>query len=134
MVWTHFMDMHSGGGKKLKHEHIFIEAPQDVAEIVFYNKFGRNPYRVTCTCCGEDYSVNEYKDLAQATAYERHCAYDSKLKQWVEKKDTTSYARDHIPLEDYIASGEALFIYESEIQPHERVGELPRQGYVWMGD
>lgn len=28
-MWTHFMDMHSGGGQKLDWPHIFIEAPEE---------------------------------------------------------------------------------------------------------
>jgi hypothetical protein len=71
--WTHFMDMHSGGGQKEKYAHIYIEAPEDEAKIVFYNRFGHNPERVTCTCCGGDYSISEYPSLKQATAYNRGC-------------------------------------------------------------
>lgn len=70
-MWTRFMDMHSGGGRKLDWEYIFIEATQDEAEVVFYNKFDRSPSRVTCTCCGEDYYVSEYPTLEQASEYER---------------------------------------------------------------
>ncbi len=75
MVWTHFWDMHSGGRQKLDWSHIFIEAPIDEAKIIFQNRFGRNPERVTCTCCGDDYSIDEYPDLAQGTGYERKCRY-----------------------------------------------------------
>lgn len=75
MVWTQFWDMHSGGSQKLKWSHIYIEAPQKEAEIIFQNRFGRNPHRVTCTCCGSDYSISESGDLAQATAFERKCRY-----------------------------------------------------------
>lgn len=74
-MWTEFMDMHSGGGQKEKFAYCFIEAPEDEAKIIFYNRFGHNPERVTCTCCGEDYSISEYKTLEQATAYERNCEY-----------------------------------------------------------
>ena len=74
MTWTQFMDMHSGGGQKLDWAHIFIEATEKEARVIFYNRFGRNPDRITCTCCGNDYSVNEEKgDLSQATGYERNC-------------------------------------------------------------
>lgn len=56
------MDMHSGGGQKLDFSILYIEAPEDEAIGVFYNRFGRNPHRVTCTCCGPDYSVREVDD------------------------------------------------------------------------
>lgn len=73
MTWTHFWDMHSGGGLKEKWAHIYIEAPEDEARVIFYNRFGHSPDRVSCTCCGNDYSVSEEETLAQATAYHRNC-------------------------------------------------------------
>lgn len=69
------MDMHSGGSLKEKQQYIFIEAPENEAKVIFYNRFGHNPERVSCTCCGEDYSISEYDSLEQATAYYRHCEY-----------------------------------------------------------
>lgn len=74
-MWTQFMDMYSGGGSKLEWNYIYIEAPIDKAKIIFQNKFGRNPEKVTCTCCGADYSINESESLEQATGYERNCRY-----------------------------------------------------------
>jgi len=73
MTWTRFMDMHSGGGLKEEWQYIYIEASLEEAKSVFYSRFGHNPERVTCTCCGEDYSISEYKTLEEATAYDRHC-------------------------------------------------------------
>lgn len=73
MTWTHFHDMHSGGSQKLQWGHIYIEAPEQEARVIFYNRFGRNPERVTCTCCGEDYSISEYASLEQATGFSRGC-------------------------------------------------------------
>lgn len=81
MTWTHFHDMHSGGGLKLDWPHIWIEAPEAEAIRIFETRFGRNPGHVTCNCCGEDYSLSESETLEQATAYERGC-------RWVEP-DTT---------------------------------------------
>lgn len=71
MTWTHFHDMHSGGGQKLAWGHLFIEAPKDEARSVFYARFGRSPDRVTCTCCGADYSLTESPTLERATGYNR---------------------------------------------------------------
>lgn len=73
MTWTRFMDMHSGGGQKGPADKILIEAPEAEARVIFYNRFGLNPDRVSCTCCGEDYSVSEEESLAEATAYDRNC-------------------------------------------------------------
>ena len=74
-MWTQFMDMHSGGGRKLEWEYIYIEAPADEAKAIFFNRFGRNPEKVTCTCCGDDYSLTEGDSLEQVTAFNRGCDY-----------------------------------------------------------
>jgi hypothetical protein len=76
MVWTQFWDMHSGGGTKEEpYEKIYIEAPEAEAKVIFFNRFGHNPERVSCTCCGEDYSVHEHPSLAEATGFQRNCNY-----------------------------------------------------------
>jgi hypothetical protein len=75
-MYTRFMDMHSGGGtKEAPYDKIFIEAPEEEAKVIFYNRFGHSPDRVTCTCCGEDYSITEGESLAELSAYDRNCAY-----------------------------------------------------------
>jgi hypothetical protein len=66
--------MHSGGGLKESPYHfIYIEAPEKEACVIFYNRFGHSPSRVSCTCCGDDYSVSENKSLAQLTGFHRGC-------------------------------------------------------------
>lgn len=134
MVWTHFHDMHSGGGQKLDWCHIFIEAPEAEAEIIFYNRFGRNPHKVTCTCCGPDYSISEDEDLFQVTGYERGCDYDKEQHKYIESERVDSKYRTYVTLDAYLASGKACVIRAEEITPEERQGELPRQGYVWVDD
>ena len=68
-MWTAFMDMHSGGGtKEGSFERIYIEAPEEEAHVIFYNRFGHSPSRVSCTCCGEDYSTTMYDTLEEAMA------------------------------------------------------------------
>lgn len=154
--WTHFWDMHSGGSQKLDWGHIFIEAPEDEAKIIFYNRFGRNPERVTCTCCGEDYSISEHDSLEQATGYHRGCAYgywniitgeevaaDVAWKMgegmqvgydggYVERADQRFGLRKHKTLEEYLKTGEAFAIYNKDIKPEERVGNVPSEGYHWI--
>lgn len=133
MPFTHFWDMHSGGGQKLSHPHIFIEAPYAEAKSVFFAKFGRDPSQVTCTCCGEDYSIHEYDSLAEATAYQRGCHYDNKKEQWLEEPDRSKYAyRKYIPLTMYLTSGQALVVYAKDITPEERKTNVRRSGYVWI--
>ncbi len=73
--WTLFWDMHSGGGSKEKQDKIYIEAPIEEAKIIFYNRFGHNPERVTCTCCGGDYSISEEDSLEEASGFHRNCRF-----------------------------------------------------------
>lgn len=71
-MWTKFWDMHSGGSNKIKtYDKIYIEAPIAKAERIFQHRFNRNPYNVTCNCCGEDFSVYEYESLEKATKHHR---------------------------------------------------------------
>lgn len=129
MPWTQFWDMHSGGGQKLKWAKIYIEAPEKEAISVFYSRFGRNPHRVTCTCCGEDYSITESDTLEEATAYHRGCKWDKSQNGY----DTTA----GISLEDYFNNTSksretALAIYANEITAAERATLVPKEGYCWI--
>lgn len=152
-MWTLFWDMHSGGGQKLDWANIYIEAPQSEAESVFYARFDRNPNRVTCTCCGPDYSISESENLAQATAFHRNCAtayFDKDGNEiqepnmgWKKERElgiTRRYVerpgRDTQPyqtLEQYLSGEEVKVIYANEIQDDERHRDLPEEGYVWRG-
>lgn len=130
--WTRFMDMHSGGGQKLDWGYIYIEAPEQEAKVIFYNRFGRNPNRVTCTCCGEDYSLSEADTLAEVTGYERGCDYRDR--KYVEAPSTRAWASEYVPLDEFLAKAtDRLFIYAADIKPKERQGSVPDEGYVWAG-
>lgn len=153
MVWTRFMDMHSGGGQKLSWAFIYIEAPQAEAEVIFQNRFNRNPNRVTCTCCGEDYSIDEEPTLEESTAFDRGCKFayfdkDGKEipeeKAWIPGKGTINGAkgryvecqsedswRHYVPLAEFVKQTDKLFIHAQEIKPKEKKGELHEEGYVW---
>jgi hypothetical protein len=148
-AWTHFWDMHSGGGQKLDWANIFIEAPEAEAKVIFYNRFGRNPERVTCTCCGEDYSIDESPTLAKATAYQRGLRYVSPKgrgvghylepgepvpKGFTLKHEAGAWGRPERSLRDYIRSEGVKVIQASEILPSERTGHVPPEGYVWAGE
>lgn len=110
-MWTRFMDMHSGGGQKEKYAYIYIEAGMKEAKVIFYNRFGHSADRVTCTCCGEDYSAYEEGTLEEITQYERG---DKTMEEYEKEKDV-------------------LVIRAVDIKPEERSGDVPQQGYVWMG-
>lgn len=139
---------------------IYIEAPEAEAKVIFYNRFGHNPERITCTCCGEDYSISESDDLLQLTGYHRGCLnvtidsdgkrytnkeikYD-KEQGWVVKASGKPVAhvyvdepakeryRKYITLDEYVLKEDVLVIYAKDIKDEERVGEVPEQGYVWV--
>lgn len=110
-MWTKFWDMNSGGGlKESPYGLIYIEAPEQEAKSVFHARFGHNPERVTCTCCGEDYSISEYETLDEATKYHR-------------KSQT---------LNAYLTHQDILILYAKGITPQEKTTEVPEEGYVWI--
>lgn len=155
MTITRFMDMNSGGGQKEKWSYIYIEAPEEEAIRIFYGRFGHNPSRVTCTCCGDDYSISEAETMEQATAYERGCAYVyrrpdgsecdqaegwkagiGKTKGYTagyEEKASGESWRKYKTLSQYLKSDDVLFISADEIKPEWRADNVPEQGYVWAG-
>jgi hypothetical protein len=138
-MWTEFMDMHSGGGQKEKWSHLFIEASIDQAKVIFYNRFGHNPDRVTCTCCGSDYSISEYATLLEATAYERGCEFvevrgEKGGGHYVDEPNKGKYSfNKYATLEQYSNREDVSIIYAKDIKDDERVGDIPDQGYVWVG-
>lgn len=130
-MWTQFWDMHSGGSQKLEWTKIYIEADEDEAKIIFYNMFGRNPNRITCTCCGDDYSISSDESLAQLTGYHRNCAY--KGHKYIEKPNRTYNKNAQlIKLKDYVMRDDVMVVYKSAIEDAHRIGTVPEQGYVWV--
>jgi len=156
--WTEFWDMHSGGGLKEKWGKIYIQAPEEEAKIIFYNRFGHNPQRVTCTCCGEDYAIDEGMSLKQATGYHRNCRsletprnhktglYENddpilKAHYYLEEgeKPPKGYTISESPkwgeyetLEEFSKREDILIIYDKDIKDSERQGSVPEEGYVWV--
>jgi hypothetical protein len=157
-MWTRFMDMHSGGSCKEPQQYIYIEAPEAEAKVIFYNRFGHNPERVTCTCCGEDYSVDVAESLEQLTGYDRSCDggyvlqdgsvineeewYHLPLEErrlakykYLERPATKNrlFTKGYQTLEQYESRQDVLIIRTDQIKPEERIGAVPTQGYVWAG-
>lgn len=131
-MWTKFMDMYSGGGSKEAREYIYIEAPEEEAKVIFYNRFGHSADRVTCTCCGSDYSVSESETLEEATAYERGCMYDKEQKKYIESPDYTRHYRKYRSIDEYKQDAKILIIAAEDIKQDERFGDVPEEGYVWV--
>lgn len=132
-MWTRFMDMCSGGSRKEKWSHIYIEAPEEEAKVIFYNRFKHSPERVTCTCCGQDYSISEDETIEEATGFERGCQYNNELQKYIEKPSTGMWSfQKYLTLDEYLSKPNVLAIPANEIKPNERIGTLPQQGYVWV--
>ena len=131
-MWTHFWDMHSGGGLKEECANIFIEAPEEEAKIIFYNRFGHNPERVSCTCCGNDYSISEGEDLAQLTGYHRGCQYNKSTHKYLEDSSEETYRDKYQTLGQYLKSDGVMVIYAKDVKPEELSGDIPDQGYIWV--
>lgn len=129
-TWTRFFDMYSGGGlKEPPYEHIYIEAPKEEACVIFYNRFGHSPTRVSCACCGDDYSISTDESLRILTAYDRGCKWDEESKTWLEKAAT---GRTFQSLRRYVKRKDVLVIRGSDIKKNEREGTVPEQGFVWV--
>lgn len=126
------MDMHSGGGRKEKFEYLYVELPEKDALVFFQNRFGHNPERVTCTCCGSDYSTDENPTLEKASAYDRNCRWDEVVKGYVEEPDCRYGNKELISLEEYLKREDVKVIRRDEIKDEELEGELRSQGYVWV--
>ena len=122
--------MHSGGGQKLDWAYVYIEADESTAKSVFYSRFGRNPDRVTCTCCGPDYSISENESLEQASGYHRNCKCvgDKYVEEIAEGYRAQS---GYLTVEEYSARPEVKVIRASEITEVEKNSEVPEEGYVW---
>lgn len=137
--FTLFWDMNSGGGQKEEWSLIYIEADEDTACRIFYGRFGHSPHRVSCTCCGPDYSVTESSSFEQASGFHRNCDYDRETQQFVEKEKPastllkTTYAL--ITPEQHREDRNVLVITAEEIaaNPQWDTGDqIPDQGYVWV--
>lgn len=137
-MWTQFWDMHSGGGlKESPYHYIYIEASIEEAKVIFYNRFGHNAERISCTCCGDDYTIDEYQTLELASAYHRDCYFDNDAESYVDKPKEAGalgYGRgNYQTLEQYKKHDDVLVIPTSEIKDGERTGDVPEQGYVCVG-
>jgi len=160
-MWTEFEDMNSGGEQKEKWPTIYIEAPEEEAKVIFYNRFRHNPERVTCTCCGSDYLISSEPTLEQLTGFDRNCrALETPRVNGTYKQPDDPWFKEHyyldgpaeerealgrgwkisdsfhrgtwIPFAEYRKSKNVLFIAAEEIKPEERTGTVPDQGYVWV--
>ncbi len=112
-MWTLFWDMHSGDGVKEQNVQgeeitkIYIEAPEDEAIKIFYNRFDHNPNRVSC---GEDYSISEESSFAQISGYHRNCGWDKETNSYSDEIQSEYTDRKVISIEKYKKQPEVLII------------------------
>lgn len=99
--YTRFMDMHSGGFLKTPYTHIYIDEPLGEAVKTFKDLFKRDPDNVACTCCGEDFTYEEYSSLEEATAHDREC-------KWSGKKYDLKTAK--ISVDDYFGADKKVLL------------------------
>ena len=132
--WTCFSDMHSGGGLKEKRDFIFIEAPENEAKVIFYNRFGHNPERVSCTCCGDDYSISSGPSFLQVSGFYRGCHFDDKKNCYLDKPSAvTRFGVNNYQTDaKFKKRKDVLVISADKIKAAERKGEVPKQGYVYI--
>jgi len=112
-IWTQFSDAHTMGYKKTPYEDIYIEAPKEIAEEIYKERFGKSVWSMWCECCGHGYSINEYDSLEQATAYDRNCLFHEGLERWLEepKHPNARYRDDqHKTVEEYALRPDILII------------------------
>jgi hypothetical protein len=134
-MWVLFWDMHSGGGQKEKWAKLYIEAEsEDEAKVIFYNRFGHNPERVTCTCCGGDYSISSAETLEQASGYHRGCnwASDKSKKGGGSYEEKPGKHEKYQTIAEYKKGKDVKVILAMDVKPEERTGDVPEQGYVWV--
>lgn len=62
-MFTKYSDMHSGGYRKTEYDVIYIEAERELADEIFYNRFGHSPNAVACSCCGENFWSTEVDEI-----------------------------------------------------------------------
>lgn len=90
MKVTVFYDMHSGGNQKENFSCLIIQADEETATLVFQNRFGHNPRRISCTCCGPDYSISEFDSLAEA----QECYPNAKLADEIKPEERLGALRE----------------------------------------
>jgi len=84
-------------------EFIYIEAEELEAKRVFFARFDEDPNGRNCPCCGQNYSIDEYKTLDEATEYDR----------------------DGVDLEEFCKRADVEVIHADSITAEERACLLP---------
>jgi hypothetical protein len=121
------MDMHSGGRTKIEpYDQIYIEAPEDMARVIFYNRFGRDPDNVTCRCCGPDYSISCEETLELATAYDRQC-------KWSKARNGYDETTGKMSVEQYASRKDVLVLREADLTEKDKdMMPLVKRGMGWQ--
>lgn len=109
--WTLFADAYADGKLKFKaFEWIIVEGKEEDALSLFMDITNVDPKKVTCTCCGQHYSIREFDSVFQATAFERGCCYDMTLECYVEEISDFPIIH-YTTVEDFIDRDNVLIIF-----------------------
>lgn len=85
MTWTRFYDMHSGGEAKTAWEIIYAEGDEETARKIVAEALSIDTEAVTCSCCGEDFSVLEFDSLEDAASLDGRTVAEFLDDPWVEQ-------------------------------------------------
>jgi len=117
MSWTQFRDMHSGGAiKEPPYEEIYIESPKGEHQAIdiFVSVFGHDPTDIACDCCGQNYSIDEYYSLDEASAFACNIPWDYKSHK-PKPKIQYAYKQYEITLDEYILRKHVKVIHFNEL-------------------
>jgi hypothetical protein len=102
--WTTFWDMHSGGDQKEAFGYLLIQAPEEVAIAEFERRYNHDPSRVTCRCCGEDYSISQRSTIYEAVGY--HLGWDVENDAYFDSPSKQNWGYPYVSLDDFLAHPE----------------------------
>ena len=92
----------------------YVEAASEEEAIsIFEQKFDQHPDYITCSCCGEDYSIATHESLEQMSGHDRKCKWVMTA-TGVPAYEEEPSRPDCMTLEQYKASGKACFIEQEK--------------------
>lgn len=109
--WTLFEDAFAEGTLKFHdYQWIIVEGKGEKAVRLFKDVTLLDPFKVTCKCCGQHYSIREYDSVFQATGYQRGCQYDKELEAYIEAQSDFPIV-PYKPLEEFLKHSDVLIVY-----------------------
>lgn len=108
--WTLFEDAFAEATTKFhEYESIIVQGNLEKALPLFKAITKVDPYKITCQCCEQHFSIRDYDSVFQATGNYRNCNYDKELNCYVEAQGIYGI---FIPLEEFLKKENTLIIFE----------------------